>query len=85
MGAGLSEVDVQQVDLTFRAADPDTVAPMMMQGAAAALPEFMALAPEERQATIGRMKADLADALSPRVHEGELVADTSANVLTAQR
>ena len=85
MGAGLSEVDVQQVDLTFRAGDPDTVAPMMMQGAAAVLPEFMALAPEERQAKIGRMKADLADALSPFIRGGELVADTAANVLTARR
>ncbi len=85
VGAGFTEVGIQQVDLTLRMGDPDTFAPMMMQGAAAVLPEFMALAPEERQAIIGRMRADLADAISPFVQGGELVVDTSANVLTAQR
>jgi len=85
VGAGFAEVDIQQVDVTLRIGDPDAIVPMMMQGAAAVLPQFGALPPEERQAIIGRMRADLADAVSPLITAGELVANSCANVLTAQR
>ena len=85
VGAGLAGVDVQQVDLTLRIKDPDAIVPMMMQGAAAVLPQFGALSPEERQPIVGRMRADLLDAIAPLISAGELVTNSSANVLTAQR
>ena len=85
VGAGLAEVDIQQVDVTLRIGDPDTVVPMMMQGAAAVLPQFIDLPTEERQAIIGRMRADLVDAVAPLITGGELVANSAANVLSARR
>ena len=85
VGAGLSDVHVEQVDLTLRIKDPDAVVPMMMQGAAAVLPQFGALSPEERQPIFGRMRAALLDAIAPLISTGVLVTNSSVNVLTAQR
>ena len=83
--AGLEEVDVQEVRLSLRVREPDSFAPMMLQGAAAVLPQFAAIPAEERQATIERMKADLAQAVQPFVQGEELVLDMAANVLMARR
>ncbi len=81
--AGFEEVDVQQARLTIRVEEPDAFAPIVLQGAAAVMPEFAAIPAEERQTLIERMKADLDQAVQPFLLGGDLVMDTAANVLVA--
>ncbi len=81
--AGFQEADVKETKLSIRVQDPNTFAPMMLQGAAAVLPEFAVTPVEERQAMIERMKADLAQAIQPFVQDHAMVMDTAANVLMA--
>ncbi len=83
--AGFAEVNVQGASMSNKAGDPDTVAPMMMQGAAAVLPQFAAMTEEQRRAAIEGMRADLVQAVRPFVDAGELVLDTATNVLLARR
>ncbi len=83
--AGFEEVDVQQARLTIRVEEPDAFAPIVLQGAAAVMPEFAAIPSEERQALIERMRADLDQAVQPFLQGGDLVMDTAANVLVARR
>ena len=83
--ARFEEVDVQEVRLSFPVQEPNEFAPMMLQGAAAVLPNFAAIPEEDRQATIERMKEDLAQAIQPFMQGNELVLDMAANVLIAQR
>lgn len=83
--AGFKKVEVQQASLTIRVGEPDAFAPMVLQGAAAVLPEFAAIPVEERQSLIERMKADLDLAVQPFVQGDHLVMDTATNVLVAWR
>ena len=82
--AGFRDVDVVQHDLVIRVADPESFVPMMLQGAAAVLPAFTSHSPEERQALMKTMAADLMEAAKPFIENGELVVATTANVLTAR-
>ncbi len=83
--AGFESAEVHEVGLTLRVKDKNEFGPMMLQGAAAALPEFQAIPQDERQAKIASMRAELTDALQPFVDGEALVLDTAANVLVAQR
>ena len=83
--AGFAGVDIQQVELTVRVKDIEGFLSMMLMAAAAVLPDFIALAPEERTAAFERMKPDIADATQRFIQGDVLVVDTCANVLTASR
>ena len=82
---GFTEVHLEQVGKTLEVADPDTFAPMMMQAAAAVLPAFAEMPPDDRAVLIGKMQADVMDAIQPLIINGRLSFSTSANVLTCAR
>ncbi len=83
--AGFNRVEVQRAELSIRIRDYDSVVPMMLHGAAAVLPQFAALSPEDRQVIIERMNAELKDAIQPLIDGDELVYDSAVNVLKAER
>ncbi|MEE8551641.1 MAG: class I SAM-dependent methyltransferase [Gemmatimonadota bacterium] len=84
-GAGFSRVDIEQVEMRIRVAGPEMFVPMMIQAAAAVLPAFAKLAQEDRQALVGRMRAEIDEALEPLMDNNQLIHDTAANVLTVSR
>jgi hypothetical protein len=73
--AGFHEVAVEEVKLSLRVQEPNAVVPMILQGAAAVLPEFAVIPVEERQTMIDGMKADLAQAVLSFMDGQELVMD----------
>ena len=83
--SGFQDIDIQQPELSIRVKDPDSFLPMMLQGAAAVLPQFQELTPENRQAAIKKMHADLTEQLDDYLDGDELRMDMTVNVLTARR
>ena len=81
--AGFTQVDAQVVVKDLHIPEPDKFAPAMMMGAAAVLPEFAALSPEERSALIGKMMPDLMAGIAEFIHGEELVMRSATNVLVA--
>lgn len=82
--AGFAEVEVQSQELDIRIPEPESFTMLMLQGAAAVLPEFMKISPEKRQEIMGRMRTDLSGAIQPFIDGNEMVLDSKANILVAR-
>ena len=67
--AGLSHVDIEQVEHRIRVAEPETFVAMLMQAGAAVLQAIAELSHEERQSLSGRMSAELDEAIKPLMED----------------
>lgn len=81
--AGFAQVGAQVVVKHLHIPEPDKFAPVMMMGAAAVLPEFAGLSPEERPALIAKMMPDLMAGIAEFIQGDVLVMKSATNVLVA--
>ncbi|WP_181391924.1 class I SAM-dependent methyltransferase [Deinococcus irradiatisoli] len=83
--AGFEDVEVTAHTRTVRFPQPETFVPMILQGAAAAVPELAALSVSQREALHARITDDLSGWVAEHTENGELVETMGAHLAVGRR
>ncbi|TSA84692.1 methyltransferase domain-containing protein [Deinococcus detaillensis] len=83
--AGFVDIEIEAQSRTVRHPAPQQFAALILQGAAAAVPQLAAMTPQQRQQLSGQLQHDLSDWIAAHSENGELIDEAAVHLIRGRR